>query len=156
MIQPSSVHSTFVIERTINAAPSRVFAAFATDEAKRAWFGGGAFEPGSRTFDFRVGGREHLSGRWTNGVVHKFDLIYYDIVENHRLVYAYEMHLDDARISVSLATIEFVAAGDKTRFTLTEQGVYLDGYDDAGRREHGTTVMIDKLVALFDNAKAET
>jgi hypothetical protein len=55
------------------------------------------------------------------------------------------MHLDEVRISVSLATVEFQASGPGTRMTFTEQGVYLDGYDDAGEREHGTGELLDQL-----------
>jgi hypothetical protein len=48
-------------------------------------------------------------------------------------------------ISVSLTTIELVAEGDRTRLTLTEQGAFLDGYDDAEQREHGTAMLLDAL-----------
>ncbi len=30
---------------------------------------------------------------------------------------------------------------------MTEQGAFLDGYDDAGSREHGTGFLLDKLGA---------
>jgi hypothetical protein len=59
------------------------------------------------------------------------------------------MTLDGKRISVSLATIEFGAEGKGTRFKLTEYGAYLDGYDDAGRREEGTRGLIKRLEALL-------
>ena len=63
-----------------------------------------------------------------------------------RIVYAYEMRLDGRKISVSLATFEFkAAAGGGTAFRMTEQGAFLDGYDDAGSREHGTNVLLDRL-----------
>jgi hypothetical protein len=42
------------------------------------------------------------------------------------------MSVDQTLISVSLATVELKAAG--TRLVVTEQGVWLDGYDD-GERE---------------------
>jgi hypothetical protein len=32
-----------------------------------------------------------------------------------------------------------------TKLVLTEYGDYLDGYDDAGSREHGTNLLIDAL-----------
>ena len=48
------------------------------------------------------------------------------------------MHLDEVRISVSLATLELKPAGSGTRMVYTEQGAFLDGYDDAGQREEGT------------------
>ena len=60
---------------------------------------------------------------------YRYDATYYDIVPDQRLVYTYEMYADDVRISVSLATIEFVKDGDRTALTWTEQGVYLDGFD---------------------------
>ncbi len=66
---------------------------------------------------------------------------------DQRIVYTYDMHLDDARISVSLATVELEPAGAGTRLIFTEQGVFLDGYDDAGSREHGTRELLDKLGA---------
>jgi uncharacterized protein YndB with AHSA1/START domain len=66
-------------------------------------------------------------------------------VPDRRIVYAYAMQLDDVKISVSLATIEFVPSGAGTTLVLTEQGAFLDGYDDAGSREHGTGGLLDKL-----------
>ncbi len=59
------------------------------------------------------------------------------------------MHLDERRISVSLATVELKPAGATpdagTRLIYTEQGAFLDGYDNAGQREHGTRALLDKL-----------
>ena len=55
------------------------------------------------------------------GPIHHYDAIYQDIVPNERIIYGYDMHLDDKRISVSLATVEFKPAGKGTRLTFTEQ-----------------------------------
>jgi uncharacterized protein YndB with AHSA1/START domain len=97
--------------------------------------------------DVRSGGRERLRGRWASGTVTTFDAVYFDVVPNRRLVYGYEMHLDARKISVSLATLELAPAGAGTRLKLTEQGAFLDGYDDAGSREHGTGLLLDRLGA---------
>ena len=98
--------------------------------------------------DFRVGGRERLQGRWEGGVVSAFDAVYHDIVPNERIVYTYEMHLDGKKISVSLATMQIKSAGpDRATLKVTEQGAFLDGYDDAGSREKGTGFLLDKLGA---------
>jgi len=73
---------------------------------------------------------------------------YYDIVPDQRIIYAYEMYADDARISVSVATIEFAKNGDGTALTWTEQGTYLDGIDGpevSADRQEGTTEMLDGL-----------
>jgi len=59
------------------------------------------------------------------------------------------MYGDGVRISVSVATIEFApnADGTGTTLTWTEQGAFLDGYDDAGSREHGTGQLLEALGA---------
>jgi hypothetical protein len=46
-----------------------------------------------------------------------------------------------------LATFEIKPAGQGTQLTLTEHGAFLDGYDDAGSREHGTGLLLDALGA---------
>jgi uncharacterized protein YndB with AHSA1/START domain len=136
MSQRSTQHATFVIERHYDAPPVRVFAAWATREAKARWFAGPSeWIENDREFDFRVGGRERLVGVWPGGRVSTFDARYQDIVPNERIIYAYDMHLGETKISVSLATVEFRPAGAGTRLILTEQGAFLDGYDDSGSRE---------------------
>ena len=146
MTEHSAQHATFVIERVYDASPARVFNAFADPAAKARWFSGPEdWDQGERIFEFRVGGRERLSGGPKGGVPHIFESRYYDIVQNERIVYAYEMHLGDKRISVSLATIEIKREGAGARLVFTEQGVFLDGYDDAGGRERGTEQLIDRL-----------
>jgi uncharacterized protein YndB with AHSA1/START domain len=146
MTARSVVHASFTITRHWKASPERVFQAFADQKKKDLWFGGGAeWTPVGRSFDFREGGREHAAGRWKTGMVSKFDCIYLDIVSNERIIYSYVMHLDDRKISVSQAAIELTPENGGTKFTLTEYGDYLDGYDDAGSREHGTNALMDAL-----------
>ena len=55
------------------------------------------------------------------------------------------MHLDDTRISVSLATVEFKPAGAGTRPIFIEQAAFLDGYNDLVGREHRTRAGLDNL-----------
>ena len=95
---------------------------------------------------------ERLKGEWDSGMVTDFDAHYHDIVPERRIVYSYAMHLDGRRIPVSLATIEFEPEGAGTRFRLTEQGAFLDGYDDAGSREHGTAAQMEKLARALESA----
>jgi uncharacterized protein YndB with AHSA1/START domain len=147
MNERSTQHSTFVIERTFPQPPPRVYQAFADPKAKARWFSGtpGEWTEEIREQDFRVGGHERLRGKWKSGQVSDFKCTYYDIVPNERIVYVYEMHVGEPRISVSLATLEFKAQGQGTKLKVTEQGVFLDGYDDAGRREHGTGILLDRI-----------
>jgi uncharacterized protein YndB with AHSA1/START domain len=154
MTDRSVIHDTFSIERSYPAAPSSVFAAFASAEAKSSWGDTGDLKPaeseaGIEEFDFRPGGRERFGHKW-QGTTYRYDALYYDIVPDQRIVYSYEMYADGARISVSVATIEFAKSGDGTALTWTEQGAYLDGIDGPqapALREEGTTEMLDGLAS---------
>jgi uncharacterized protein YndB with AHSA1/START domain len=151
----STQHSTFVIERTYDATPSRVFAAWSDPEAKAQWFGGPDewTKKSNYRLDFRVGGEESVSGGPPGGTIHYYKAILQDIVPNERIVSTYDMHLDKAKISVSLATVQLHAAGAGTRLVYTEQAVFLDGYDDAGSRERGTRDLLDKLGKALEAKK---
>jgi uncharacterized protein YndB with AHSA1/START domain len=141
-----TTHGTFVIERTYDASPARVFRAWADPSAKARWFVGPAdWQLLERAIDFRVGGQERLSGRKGSGIVSTFDGFYHDIVPDQRIIYSYDMRLDQKHISVSLASVELTPAGTGTRLVFTEQAAFLDGYDDAGSREGGTRALLEKL-----------
>ncbi len=145
-----AVHAVFTIERRYDASPARVFHALSDRAAKDRWFcGAEGYTPLARGMDVRPGGHERATGRWASGVVSSFEATYFDVIPNERLIYAYEMRLDDRKISVSLATIELTPDGAGTRLTVTEQGAFLGGYDDAGARQHGTGVLLDRLGALL-------
>lgn len=142
------VHGDFTITRIYEAPPARVYRALTDKQAKARWFVG---PPGyvtvEREMDVRHGGRERLRGLFPSGTTTLFDAVYLDVVPDQRLVYAYEMYLNDAKISVSLATMRIEPDGAGTRLTVTEQGAFLDGYDDAGSRERGTGGLLDQLGA---------
>jgi uncharacterized protein YndB with AHSA1/START domain len=146
MTERSAAHATFVIVRDYPASPRRVFRAFSDPQIKALWFEG---EDGwtvlEREMDFREGGYERSKGRWSNGVVSDFRCTYFDIVPEERIVFAYDMYVDDAKISVSLTTVEIAPRAGGTRLTFTEQDVFLDGFDDAGGRERGTAELLDRL-----------
>jgi uncharacterized protein YndB with AHSA1/START domain len=148
---PSTEHGSFTIERRFKARPALVFAAWADASAKARWFyGPPGWQQQLRTLDFKVGGREQLIGTFPNGTTAHFDAHYHDIVPDRRIVYSYGMHLNDWRISVSLTTVTFALDGAGTRMSFTEQAVFLDGYDDAGSRERGSSGLLDQLVKAID------
>jgi uncharacterized protein YndB with AHSA1/START domain len=148
------VHDTFVIDRNYAASPSRVFTAFADPAAKAQWFGDPDIEKNApHDIDFRVGGREALKGSAPEGgQSFTYDAVYQDIVKNERIVYSYDMSIDGKRISVSIATIEFLANDNGTRLILTEQGAYLDGLDTSAMREEGTKGILDGLGRYLDSS----
>lgn len=149
-------HAIFTVERALAASPKRVWKAFATEAGKAAWFvGPGDWELLERRFDFREGGEERAKGRFASGRVSDYRARFHDIVENERIVYAYDMYVDGHKISVSLATLEIRPTATGAKLKLTEQGAFLDGYDDAGAREHGTNMLMDRVVEAVMRETAE-
>jgi uncharacterized protein YndB with AHSA1/START domain len=152
---PSVAHATFVIERDYPVPPARVFAALADPAAKAKWFiGPEGWTQKERAMDFRVGGRERVVGSFSSGLTSAFDCTYLDIIRDRRIAYSYVMHINENKISASLATVEFTPTAAGTKLTFTEQGAFLDGYDDAGKREHGTGGLLDKLGAFLQREVA--
>lgn len=150
MTERNVVHATFCIERRYPVPPKRAFAAWATAEAKAQWFDGPeGTEIYERSLDFRAGGAERLWGRHPGGKVSDFQARYFEVIPDTRIIYGYDMYVDEVKLSVSLATIEFHPDGEGTRLVMTEQGAFLDGYDDAGSREHGTRWLLEKLGAVL-------
>ena len=146
MTERNVTHATFVIERTYDAAPARVFNAFADSAAKARWFvGPDEWERSEFDLDFRVGGREVNRGGPPGGPVHGYEARYHDIVPNERIITTYEMYMDETRSSISIATVELEPAGDGTTLRLTEQGAFLDGTDSIESREQGTSELLDAL-----------
>lgn len=146
----SAVHGSFTIERVYDAKPARVFAAWSSVEAKAAWnFCDESWRQTVHEIDFRVGGHERIRTGPAGGTVHAFDGTFHDIVPDQRIVFVYDMRLDERLISTSLVTITVAPADKGTKLSFTEQGVFLDGYDDIKGREEGTAVGLDNLqVAL--------
>ena len=155
MNEKTTEHAVFTIERTYAASPQQVFNAWADPAAKAAWFvAPDEYASSGHRLDFKVGGREHLTSKMTDGPIYTYDALYRDIVENRRIVYAYDMYRDEARISVSLATVEIMPADSGTRLIYTEQGAFLDGGDKPEYREQGTRDLLDKLEAALKKATA--
>ncbi|MFS0705408.1 SRPBCC family protein [Cellulomonas sp. 179-A 9B4 NHS] len=142
----SVAHSTFVIERTLDAPVARVWRAFADLDEKRAWFGAGeGWTKTEESDDLRVGGTAVDEGRFDGGTLSRYVATYTDVVEHERIVLTYDMWLDGAHISTSLATYELEADGEGTHLRYTEHGVHLDGLDSAAQREEGTRGLFDAL-----------
>src|SRR5919109_3701600 len=145
MSQRSVDHAAFALERTYGASPDRVFAAWSDPEAKARWFDDSETEVVEH--DFRVGGWERRRGTLPDGRAYTFQALYQDIVPGRRIVFTYDMLLDETRISVSVATVQFRPERAGTRLVFTEQGAFLDGHEMPGRREQGMGSLLDALAA---------
>ncbi|MGC2485184.1 MAG: SRPBCC domain-containing protein [Acidimicrobiales bacterium] len=145
-------HATFSLERDYDAPASEVFRAFSDPEMKARWFSGpeGVWQRDSAEMDFREGGREHSEGHMVDGTMTtRFDATYHEIVDGERIVYDYEMHVNGARVSISLASIELDPTQIGTHLTITEQGVYYDEGDSDASREEGTRLLLERIGSLF-------
>jgi uncharacterized protein YndB with AHSA1/START domain len=150
IIERSQIHATFVVERNYSAAVSAVWHALSDNDARDEWFGGGPeFEAHEKSHDFRVGGHAAEEGQWHGGPRSRFQSTYTDIVDQQRIVFTYDMWLDDRHISTSLTTIVVEPDGDGTRLTYTEQGVHFDGLDSVEGREEGTRGLLDNLGSVL-------
>lgn len=150
MTERSLTHDTIVLERTYNASPSRVFAAWADPAARARWdVPGEGWELAEFGSDFRVGGREFSRFGSKGNPRYWSEGRYLDIVQDRRIVSAGTMHDGDLRTSVTLATIELHADGHGTRLVLTDQSVFLGG-EDAAARERGYGTVLTNLAAYLE------
>lgn len=149
----TTTHGSFIIERRYNASPERVFAAWADPKAKRAWFAEGeGWDIRSYELDFREGGKETSAFRVAGGntpfppeTTFSNETVFNEIIRNERIIYTYSMARDGMRFSISLASVEFHAAGKGTRLILTEHGAFFEGGDGVKMREQGWQELLTKL-----------
>ncbi len=135
----------FTIERRYDAAPERVFRAFADRAAKQRWMGcEEVAAPVIEQLDFRIGGREISRGGGGDGAEHLFEGTYLDIVECRRFVFAFVMHVGGKKLSASIASVEILPEGSGARLIFNEQGVCF-GEDGWAGREEGTAFGMDQL-----------
>ncbi|HEY5265876.1 MAG TPA: SRPBCC family protein [Acidimicrobiales bacterium] len=147
--------NTFTIERTLAASPERVFEAFANAKQKAQWLAPLDGEaPGDvfvhAEFDFKVGGHEQFTFVEEDGRKMRYNATFYDIVPTQRIVYSYEMYSNESRISISVASIQFLKTADATTLVWTEQGAFLDGLDTSELREGGTSWLLDNVAEYLD------
>jgi uncharacterized protein YndB with AHSA1/START domain len=153
MTKRSATPATFTVERTFPISRDKVFRAYSDVTMKAKWFGGPEeWERSEHKLDFRVGGRESVSGGPPGGPRHVYNGIHMDIVPDERIVLAYDICLDGTRLTVSLGTTEFKAEGRGTRLVYTEQIMFLDAPEHLEDRRKGTEALFDNLVASLAKA----
>jgi uncharacterized protein YndB with AHSA1/START domain/DNA-binding transcriptional ArsR family regulator len=152
MVERSIVHGSFTVKRSYPHAPAKVFRAWSDPAVKRQWYGGPGQDDTRRVFEFEVGGRENNFGT-VGDLQFALESVYYDIVPENRIVYAYDVKLNNVLTSVSVAAVEFRAAGGGTELTMTEHGAFLDGHDNADERQGGADWVLDRLGEILNEQK---
>ena len=153
-------HGTVSVTLELEAVPARVFAAFAEFEQRDRWFRmPGASADRTHELDFREGGHvEHL-----HGPVHRLDVRetldfrsrFFAIERDRRIVYAYELFVQEVRHGVSLVDIALTPTAAGTRLEYTDQFTLLgpeEGLAAAARERRGSTrLQLNGLVAVLDD-----
>jgi len=145
----TTTHHTIVVRRSYAAPVPHVYSAWRDPAALARWY-----VPGDATWSseilehaFRIGGRKYIVFGPRGGERYFEDCRYEDIVENHRICFAMTIRRESARITTSMVTVEFAAAGTSTEVKVTDQLVVLDGGDTGADRERGWGETLDKLTA---------
>ena len=152
MIERSVAHGSFTVRRSYPHPVAKVFRAWSDPAIKRQWYGGPVQDDSRRVFEFRVGGRENNFGR-VGDQDFALEGVYHDIVPENRIIYAYDVRLNDVMTSLSVATVEFHASAGGTELTMTEHGAFLDGHDNADERRGGTEWVLDRLAEILNEQK---
>ena len=138
---------SLTINRRINAAPARVYAAWTDPEKLVTWFGPTQTIAGSvkAEMDVRAGGRFCISFKTDDGEYHQVGGVYQEVVPDQRLKFSWAWHTMTER--ESLVTVTLKPDGDVTLLTLHHEQFF----DQAARDGHegGWTGTIDKLERLF-------
>jgi uncharacterized protein YndB with AHSA1/START domain len=151
------LHGSFSHVRSLAAPPAAVFAAYADLSQRRRWFHISS-DPAlaQHELDFRVGGGEVARATFAAAGVQErleYRSRFVDIVANERIVYTYEVIVDDLRRSVSLATVELAPEAAGTLLTYTEHYVFLrltgDGHADVAERETGMRLQFNGLPSVL-------
>jgi len=151
MFESPTVHGNFTIDRHYDAAPARVFAAFADPSKKKSWFAASdSHEITAFESDFRVGGVERLHYRFGEGTPFPGaeltnDGYFHDIQPERRIVTSSLMSLAGRPISVALVTIELSPSDGGTDVSCTFQGAFFEGSDGPEMRKGGWETLFDRL-----------
>jgi len=152
MGKPTTVHSTFVLERSFAATPEKVFTAFSDPSSKRRWnFESDTHELKHHELDFRVGGGERAqmvfpdNGTPVAGLTLKLESVFQEIAPGRLIVWAYRMEIGGRCITASLATVEMLPSPAGSDLILTHQGAYFEGADGPEMRKGGWTSLLGNL-----------
>ncbi len=146
-----------VIERTIKAAPDRVFDAFTDPEQLQRWWWPKGFTCPAAEVDLRVGGTYRLAMEWPGAIPseqqfsHYMGGEYYEIERPHRLVMSGRAGNDEqGELFATLIEITLEACAEGTALTMRQ--TYFEPLPPPaamGGAEQGWSEQLDKLDQLL-------
>jgi uncharacterized protein YndB with AHSA1/START domain len=147
--QSKTVHETLNLERTYNAAPSRVFAAWSDAKARERWG-----RPNDEEFivydqaDFRVGGEDVSRCGPKDDLRWLARVRYLEIIRDKRIAMAEHVSEAGRAKASALIIVEFEPVGKTTKLSLNIQ---IAAFDPAmaGGYNYGWTAALDNLAKEF-------
>ena len=132
---------SLTLKRQLNAAPEKVYAAWAQPAKLAQWFGPDSGAVTRAELDLRVGGRYTIVFHTEDGEEHHVSGTYREVVPNEKLVFTWAWRSTPER--ESLVTILIKPDGGGSLLTL----VHEQFFDEAARDRHawGWTGSLDKL-----------
>jgi uncharacterized protein YndB with AHSA1/START domain len=140
--QPNlAVKPSLTLNRRLNAAPAKVYAAWTEPEQIAKWFGPEEIETLRAQADARVGGGFRIVMRGTDGKEHDVSGVYREIIPNQKLVFTWAWRSTPER--ESLVTVLIKPDGDGSLLTLTHEQFFDEAARD--RHESGWIACLNKL-----------
>ncbi|MGD9981405.1 MAG: SRPBCC domain-containing protein [Hyphomonadaceae bacterium] len=143
-------HATLVMERTYNAAPQRVFAAWADVEARKRWSSpADGIRIEYEEADFREGGRDVSRCIEPGNADYVATVDYIDIRKDQRVVFVEDVTHGAKRVSSALVSMELTSEASATRLVLTLQIASFDGAGMEAGYQFGWSSALDNLAKEF-------
>jgi len=135
---------TLHIERRLDAAPERVYAAWTDAKLVAKWFSPiPSVDANVRRLDARPGGRGHVTVKPPEGEEFGFHLHYLALKPTSEIVFKCTPTEDDA--DAPAVTVRFAAEGSRTRMSFESPDIPEAAFDDAAG---GWNAFFDKLAAV--------
>lgn len=150
MPHQSLKHGTISLERTFEASPEEVFAAWESDEARRFWGSpSDTIELRHDAADFSVGGQDISACVSEGRDLFRVLTRYLDIVRDRRIVFTEVIESDGKPLGACLVSAEILAEPGGTRLIVTVQTAAFDDSALQDGVEEGWSSALDRLVALL-------
>ncbi len=143
-------HATIVMERTYNAAPARVFSAWADVEARKRWSApADNIRIEYEEADFREGGRDLSRCIEPDNEDYVATVDYIDIKRDQRIFFVEDIAHGKRRVSAALITVELTPKDAGTNLRLTMQIASFDGSNMEQGYQFGRSAALDNLDKEF-------